>query len=246
MKKNRRKILTYSVISLVVILAIAIGGILAWTNNTYAPIDMFYELVPQEDYTKVKDFYVFEPKVEQKGVGIVLYPGALVEPLAYGYYANELSKEGYLVAIPEVTFNLSITEGNKAKEFIDMNPRIEEWYVGGHSMGGVSASLFAEDNQEDIKGVILLGAYPASSTNLADNSIKVLSIYGEKDGLTTLDDIEKSKENLPDTAIFEEIKGGNHAQFGMYGIQKGDNPAGIEVLEQQEQMIKATLAFLRD
>ena len=231
-------------IGILLVIVIGLGGIIVWTSNTYKPTIEFYEVVPKTEYRKEGDFYVFDPKEEVKNIGIILYPGALVEPLAYGYYANELSKHGYLVSIPEVAFNLSITESDKAREFIDKYPEIQTWYIGGHSMGGVSAALFAEDNQEDVNGVILLGAYPASSTNLADNHIRVLSIYGEKDGLTTLDDIEKSKTNLPDTTVFKEIKGGNHAQFGMYGIQKGDNSAEVQTLEQQEQMIKTTLEFL--
>jgi hypothetical protein len=40
------------------------------------------------------------------------------------------------------------------------------------------------------------------------------------------------------------IKGGNHAQFGWYGAQEGDNPATISREEQQAQILTATLALL--
>lgn len=238
---KKKKILKYSIVTIVLLLLVSISGILIWTNNTYNPTSELLTLVSESDYTKEGDFYVFNSKTQSNGKGIVIYPGALVEPLSYGYIANELSKEGYLVAIPEVNLNLSITENNKASEFIVNNKEIEEWYVAGHSMGGVSATYYAEDNQDIIDGVILLGSYPSKSTDLSDNSQKVLSIYAENDGLTTLDNVENSKKNLPQDAIFIEIKGGNHAQFGMYGEQKGDNKAEISSKEQQDEIINIIL-----
>jgi hypothetical protein len=40
------------------------------------------------------------------------------------------------------------------------------------------------------------------------------------------------------------IPGGNHAQFGWYGDQSGDNPAEISRLEQQSRVLSATVDFL--
>lgn len=242
MIKSKR--VRYFIVSMMVIAGIVIAGILAWINHTYKPTEQLNQLVKQGDYDIDGDFYVFKAKGEEKGTGIVLYPGALVEPLAYGYYADELSKDGYLVAIPKVALNLSIVDNNKAGEFIQRHKEIKDWYVGGHSMGGVSAAMYAEYDKENIRGVILLGSYPASSTDLSDDDLKVLSLYAEYDGLTSLDEIEKSRGHLPDDACFVEIAGGNHAQFGMYGEQKGDLKATVDVLTQQNEMIKATVNFL--
>lgn len=242
MIKNKKT--RYLLIGILIAILITVGGMLTWTNQTYKPTEDLMQMVSTEEYELVDDFYVFGPKGEDKKTGIVLYPGALVEPLAYGYYANELSKAGYLVAVPNVRFNLSITDNNKAEEFIQEHKEIEEWYVGGHSMGGVSAAMYAEKNDDIISGLILLGSYPASSTQLADNPLKVLNLYAEYDGLTTLDEIEESKKNLPDSTQFIEIKGGNHAQFGMYGEQKKDGQAQIDALMQQKEAIQQTLKFL--
>ena len=41
-----------------------------------------------------------------------------------------------------------------------------------------------------------------------------------------------------------EIQGGNHAQFGNYGPQKGDLPATITAEEQQEQTALVIGEFL--
>lgn len=239
MKKRRR--FKYIISSLAALIIFSIVGILLWTSNTYKPSTEVFALVGNSDYEKQEDFYVFQPKKESNGKGIVIYPGALVEPLSYSYIANELSKEGYLVAIPDVSFNLSITENNKADEFILNNNQIKEWYVAGHSMGGVSAAFYAEEKQDLVDGVIFLGSYPSKSTDLSDNNQKVLSIYAENDGLTTIEDIEESKKNLPKDAIFIEIVGGNHAQFGVYGEQKGDKEAEITAKEQQDRIIDSII-----
>lgn len=243
---KKKKIFKYSILTIIILLVVSLSGILIWTNNTYKPSEELLELVKESDYIKEGDFYVFEPKDKSNGKGIVIYPGALVEPLSYGYIANELSKQGYLVAIPDVNLNLSITENNKAEEFIEnYNDKIQDWYVCGHSMGGVSAAYYAEENQDTIDGIILLGSYPSKSTDLSDNNQIVLSIYAENDGLTTLDDVEESKKNLPKDAIFSEIKGGNHAQFGMYGEQKGDNKAEISAKDQQDQIINLIETYIK-
>lgn len=229
----------------IILMGSALCGILVWTNTTYKPTNLLFDYVKESDYIQVGDFYVFKPHDNEqlKNTGIVLYPGALVEPLAYGYYGKALAEHGYLVAIPRVRLNLSITDNDKASEVIALYPEISNWYIGGHSMGGVSAAFYAQKHPS-IKGIILLASYPSKSTDLSHTSLEVLSLYGEKDGLTSLEDIEASKKNLPCTATFVPLKGGNHAQFGIYGAQKGDLPAGIDVITQQQQMIDATLMFL--
>ena len=241
---KKRKIFRNIILTMMVLIMLGVAGMLIWTSNTYEPTSEVFDLVKEQDYIREDDFYVFQPKEESKGKGIVIYPGALVEPLSYGYIANELSKEGYLVAIPEVNLNLSITENSKAEEFISKNKEIKEWYVCGHSMGGVSAAYYAEDNQDIVDGVIFLGSYPSKGTDLSDNDQRVISIYGERDGLTSLEDIEESKANLPKDAVFIEIPGGNHAQFGLYGEQKGDNTAEISPREQQDKIIESILEFI--
>ncbi|MDO4926301.1 MAG: alpha/beta fold hydrolase [Turicibacter sp.] len=243
MKKRRIKYTL--VICFTVLFMIVIGGV-TWLNQTYKPTEQLVELVSEDQYSKIDDFYVFEPKTELNGVGIVLYPGALVEPLSYAYYANELSKRGYLVAIAEVNLNLSIVDNEKASQFINKHEEIDSWYVGGHSMGGVSATTYASNHLDEIDGVILLGSYPASSTDLSTTDLNVLSLYAEFDGLSTEEKIFNKAKNLPTTTVYTKISGGNHAQFGIYGDQSGDLEATISVVEQQNQMLTYTLDFLKE
>ena len=232
------------IIFLTLIVMIGIGGY-TWVNQTYAPTEELFSLVSESSYEKIDDFYVFNRQDSQAEVGIVLYPGALVEPLSYAYYAQELAKQGYLVAIAEVTLNLSIVDNEKAEQFILAHEEIESWYVAGHSMGGVSATTYAANHLDEIEGVILLGSYPASSTDLSGADLNVLSLYAEHDGLSTEEKILAKEGNLPSTTSYVKILGGNHAQFGMYGEQSRDGVATISVLDQQNEMINQTLQFLK-
>jgi hypothetical protein len=49
---------------------------------------------------------------------------------------------------------------------------------------------------------------------------------------------------LPPTTTYVAIEGGNHAGFGWYGPQAGDNPATISVAVQSRQIQLATIALL--
>ena len=52
------------------------------------------------------------------------------------------------------------------------------------------------------------------------------------------------EDKLDYTENVVEIQGGNHAQFGNYGPQKGDAPATISAEEQQAQTVEAILQFI--
>ncbi|NIR65202.1 MAG: alpha/beta hydrolase, partial [candidate division Zixibacteria bacterium] len=71
-----------------------------------------------------------------------------------------------------------------------------------------------------------------------------LSISGSLDGLATQEDIAAAKNLLPADTTWIEIAGGNHARFGYYGPQNGDNSASISQEEQQETIVNATVQFL--
>ena len=73
----------------------------------------------------------------------------------------------------------------------------------------------------------MLAAYPEAQTDLSQHDLAVATIYGDQDGLVSLEEIESSFQLLPTTAVKLMIAGGNHAQFGFYGDQAGDQSALI-------------------
>jgi hypothetical protein len=107
------------------------------------------------------------------------------------------------------------------------------------------SARFVTDHPGMVDGVVFWAAYPAESDSLRDAGVQVLSIYGTHDGLATPQKIENSVPLLPDDTIWVAIEGGNHAQFGYYGSQNGDNPAEISRDAQQAEIIAATVQFLQ-
>lgn len=159
-------------------------------------------------------------------VGIVLYPGGRVEPASYVPTAAAIAARGdMMVIIPEMPLNLAILDVDRAESIRAAHPEIREWYVGGHSLGGVSACRFAADTPESVSGVILFASY--CDTDISETDLRVLSILGTADGVLDAEAELKNRENLPSTSMVVHIDGMNHSQFGAYGSQRGDNVASI-------------------
>ena len=108
-------------------------------------------------------------------------------------------------------------------------------------MGGVAAAAYAAKHEEEISGIVYLASYPATDT---DDAVRVLSVYGDQDGVLNMQAYENSRKYVPPGAQEKVIHGGNHAQFGDYGEQKGDGKALIPAEEQQEETVRAILYWL--
>ena len=186
----------------------------------------------------------FTPTGETPRTAFILYPGGHVDYRAYAPLARAVAEQGYQVFVPRMPLSLAVLSPAKADEIIAAHPDITSWTVGGHSLGGAMAANFANSRPCVVQGLVLLAAYPASSDDLSQSPLQVLSIYATLDGLATLDQIDASRALLPSETTWIEIRGGNHAQFGWYGVQTGDNPAEISRAEQQAQIVRAITAFL--
>lgn len=233
--------LKWSGIVLAALLLVSFVGFSIWSMQTYKPTAELKNAVALNKIVEDEDV-IIEPEKEN-GTGIILYPGAKVQNTAYSYYAKGLAKEGYTVIIPKMPFNIAFFDSNRATDYIERYPHITQWFIGGHSLGGVAASMYAE--KHNIQGLILLASYPSKMNDLSNKQLNVLSIFAENDELTSREDIEQSKVRLPENTTYFQIDGGNHAQFGMYGVQKGDGKATISAMKQQDQLIATTLRWLK-
>ena len=127
---------------------------------------------------------------------------------------------------------MAIFDVDAAQAVMDGFPQYRHWYIAGHSMGGAMASQFAADHPDEVDGLILLGAYLYGEYP----TDRTLTVYGSLN--------QSVEDKLDYTENVVEIEGGNHAQFGNYGPQKGDAPATISAEEQQDQTVDAIEAFL--
>ena len=163
---------------------------------------------------------------------------------AYAPYARSLAENGILVVIPKMPLNLAVFGIDEADQVMAAYPQVTHWLIGGHSLGGSMAASYLYNHPDDLDGLVLLASYPAENNDLSDYQGGVLSISASLDGLATPDKIIASRALLPASTQWVVIEGGNHAYFGWYGPQKGDNPAMITREEQQQTMLNATLDFV--
>lgn len=241
MKNKTFKKLGFILLGLIII---ALIFIVSFFTTSYGPSTQ--AMANLEDSTlvdvTVDNFISFAPENTTATTGLIIYPGAKVEPEAYAPLANKIAQAGYEVIITPMPLNFAIFDSNAADEVISKFPNIKNWVISGHSLGGVMAAKYASENS-NIKGVIFYASYPQGD-ELKDSNIEVTSIYGSLDGVANLEKIVGSKDLLPTSTTFVEITGGNHAQFGSYGEQSGDNPAEISVDEQIEKAANASIELL--
>lgn len=182
--------------------------------------------------------------------GVIFYPGGLVEPEAYLTILSRLAEAGYPVTIVKMPLDLAVTAPNRAGRFLDELPDEDQrpYVLAGHSLGGAMAARFVARELAEypqVKGLILIGAYPPESDPLTDTMMPILVIYAENDGLVSAEERQSARENLPADAAFVEIPGANHAGFGDYGDQDGDGPRLITLEEQHSQTAATILEFIR-
>ncbi len=234
---------------IVISLLIIVTSFVAWAGTPSGTLMAEAEqaLLSSHDVRVSRDRWLaFMPSELTADVGFIFYPGGRVQAEAYAPLAHELARAGYYAAIVYAPLNLAIFNPNLAQEVIDANPHITRWVVGGHSLGGTTAALFADLNREQVAGVVIIASFPANDALAKRDDLRVLSIYGTEDGLANPDDVRASAKDLPKGARFVAIEGGNHAQFGWYGAQNGDKPATISRVDQFRQTVEAILALLDD
>lgn len=231
---------------LVLVLGLGIA-FMAWASFPPAPMPEAVAAMQSTDQVSVQTepWLTFQPTASPPVTGFIFYPGGRVAPRAYAPYAQALAQEGYLVIIVPMPLNMAIFDADEASQVMAAFPDITHWVIGGHSLGGAMAAQFAFNHPNDVAGLVLLASYPAGNNDLSQSALRVVSISGSEDGLAEPSAIEASHALLPKTTEWVEIQGGNHAQFGWYGAQTGDNIATIRREAQQQQTIEATLTLLQ-
>lgn len=231
-----------------IVLVVAFSGFFVWASGTTGTLlDEAVSALKSDAVVQVSTdkWLVFTPRAQAPTTGYIFYPGGRVLPEAYAPYARALAEAGNLVVIVPMPLNLAVLDSGRASEVMTTFPQVEHWAIGGHSLGGSMAAAYAFDNPDTVQGLVLLAAYPAGWNDLSSRAdLVVASIYGTRDGLANPDDIENSKALLPVDTLYLPIEGGNHAQFGWYGDQPGDNPATISRVDQQAEVVAATLLVL--
>jgi len=232
----------------VLVLPVAvIAAFVLWASIIPEPLPEALRALQSDEQITVDTTHwvVFRPAGQAPAAGLIFYPGGRVDYRAYAPAARAIADAGYLVVIVPMPLNLAVLAPDRALRVQEAFPQVPRWVIGGHSLGGAMAARFAFKHPEHVHGVVLWASYPPGSANLTNSSFPVISISGTRDGLATPEKIAASRALLPSATRWVKIEGGNHAQFGWYGDQPGDNAALISREEQQACVVAATLELMR-
>lgn len=168
------------------------------------------------------------------GKTLIFYPGAKVEEKAYAPFLRLLAEEDMDVCLVRMPLRLAFLDMNAAAGIME-ETESEVWYLGGHSLGGAAAAIYAADHPEKVSGLILCAAYP---TRQLGEDLTELILYGSEDGVLNMEKLKEGRAYAPENYVEYCIEGGNHAFFGDYGLQKGDGEALLTPEEQQEEAVR--------
>lgn len=175
--------------------------------------------------------------VDNVNKGLIFYPGGKVEYTAYEPLMRKLASKGILCILVKMPFNLAVFDVNAADGIQTKFSYIENWYIGGHSLGGAMAASYLSNNSLNFDGLILLGSYTTS--DLSQTNINIISIYGSEDKILNRKKYNESKSNLSTNFFEYVIDGGCHSYFGVYGMQDGDGTPTIS--NEQQIMLSSDL-----
>lgn len=167
---------------------------------------------------------------------LLFMPGAKVEAKAYAPLMLAIAQGGVDCLVVSPPANIAFLGEGQMEDCLAAN-HYEHCILGGHSLWGVVASSYVSSHPDQADGLVLLASYAPQSV---DERIKVCSIYGSEDGVLDLGKAA-GPDSSPKGGAVLVLEGGNHADFGNYGPQKGDNPGTLGAQRQQAQTAQAIL-----
>lgn len=240
------KFVRWALTILLTALLVGAAGFVLWAENASAPAQPALDALKSDNMVAVSlmpQYIKFSPAQGQPDTAFIFYPGGRVDYRAYAPPLRMIAAQGYLVFLVPVRLNLAFLDLNAGDAPLQDFPAIQHWAIGGHSLGGVAASVFAASHPR-IQGLVFWASYPGDN-RLKNSSLQIMSIYATLDGLATPQKIDASRALLPAGTLFVPIAGGDHAGFGAYGPQPGDNPASIPATAQWQQTADATVRLLK-
>ena len=196
------------------------------------------------------DDVLFEPSVVRRGTaGLLFLPGTPVDPIAYAPIARAIAAHGYPAAIVFLprrglasaeSLRLAVRAGEAMRAL-----GAEHWVIAGHSRGGEFGCRLVLDNPGRYAGLVLIATAHPRSFSLANTSVDVIQVSGDRDGTTSDEGLAAARTRLPASTRRAVISGANHSQFGFYGRHPFDGMPEISQANQIAQTVEILLAALR-
>lgn len=249
LKRINKKVSRVVGVILVIIMLMAVGFKFYASNYYRADMKAISEIeqsvIENVQTIKGDDLIVFAPKNSEPKAIIVFYPGGKVQYTAYSGLMYELADRGYTCLLPRMPENLAFLRVGTADDIKNKYPfevqkyQNLDWYLAGHSLGGVAATQYLAGQEDGMyKGIILCASYTTS--DFSNKDIRLLSIFASEDGVINTQSYEESKTKWPSDSEEYIIHGGIHSFFGNYGIQDGD---GVPTISNTEQLIETADAI---
>ncbi len=219
----------------------------SWATFARPPLPEAVEALESDNEVIItlEPWLTFVPNRTTPKIGFIFYPGGRINPQGYATLLRAIASEGYLVIVPEMPINMAVFNANIADKIITNYPEIDDWVIGGHSVGGTMAAQYTSQNPNTINGLAIWASYPANNADVSAFDLPVVSIYGNLDPRVNDLSITERKYLLPDKTQYVRIEGGDHHQFGSYEIKPEEQHAVISRDSQQQQIIQATLDLLK-
>lgn len=176
---------------------------------------------------------------------LIFFPGALVDPEAYAPLGHALAERGYQVVVVKMPWRMAqygFDDPRTVQLFADTT---KAYFLAGHSQGGAMAARFVREKLAPVQGLILIGTTHPKDFDLSQVRIPVMKMYGLNDGIANVEDVLANRTKLPPHTVMVPIPGGNHSQFGYYGLQLGDRSATISRVKQLEVVVGGISSFMQ-
>jgi pimeloyl-ACP methyl ester carboxylesterase len=190
----------------------------------------------------------FQP-CRARPVGLVFFPGSLVDPRAYAPFLRSVAEAGHPAVLVKLPSRGYVTDLASKPGVYQAGKVVESgrWVIGGHSKGGFYAAEYAGWNPSagGARGLILVGTTQPRDLDLSHLAIPVTKILATRDGIAPLERARRNAAKLPPGTRWVLISGGNHSQFAHCGFLFGDRFAAISRDQQQRELVAAVVQALR-
>lgn len=223
-------------------------SLMVWVWYSFQSKGVDQQLLQDDEFIKVKqnsDYFLFTPTRVYIHV-LVFYPGALVDPKAYVPLCRNIANNNIQVYLIKMPWRFASRGYNKPKELQLFTGTSKKYILSGHSQGAKMAAQFVYENPGLVDKLILIGSTHPRDISLAEARIPIMKIYGSRDGIADEPSVLDNKTKLPATTTFVRIEGANHAQFGYYGFQLGDQKATISRMQQQAETLENIISFIKE
>jgi pimeloyl-ACP methyl ester carboxylesterase len=197
--------------------------------------------------------------------GLVFFPGALVEYQAYSGVSRRLSDEGMVVVLFDVErfhrlpikllgCDMSFVQRAIALLKSKYHIKVEEWSVGGHSLGGFTSQELVAEKPNFFRNAVLWANY--RPLVLDDTFVNILVIQSTLDGVCESCRRDPERQQFLDSFArirgrkkLHDIIGGNHSGFGDYAKQtfpSADKERTISLEEMHKEIVQVTSDFVFD